>query len=152
MAVALSIAFDAYLRLPSDLIQMTAVCLIPPARDTSHKVWSLLLYPEEEEARSKSAGFDERIVLSPVMSAKLSASLARLRAKALQSGAVWTFDGPQFRSQFKELFGALGFPGAVPYQVRHGGASYDAAEERRPLGEIQVRLRHTTDTTTKRTR
>ena len=44
----------------------------------------------------------------------------------------------------------MGFAGAVPYQIRHGGASYDAAEDLRPLGEIQLRLRHATDTTTKR--
>ena len=37
-----------------------------------------------------------------------------------------------------------------PYQIRHGAASFDAVEAKRPLNEIQMRLRHTTDSTTKR--
>ena len=42
------------------------------------------------------------------------------------------------------------YPNIHPYQVRHGGASHDAANELRSLTEIQARLRHATDATTKR--
>ena len=74
----------------------------------------------------------------------------RLRSRQRPDGKLWNFDAKAFRSQFKILFAELGHPSTHPYQVRHGGASHDAANELRSLAEIQARLRHATDATTKR--
>ena len=150
LAVALLLAWHAYLRLPSDLMSMGPDSLVPPAAGMRHRGWSLLLYPQEHSARSKSGNYDDGILISPEVSSVLQRDLVRLRRSAAGASRLWPFSAASFRSQFKKVFTDLGFPLAHPYQIRHGGASYDAAEELRSLPDIQSRLRHLTDSTTKR--
>ena len=150
MALALALAWDCYLRLPSDLFSLTGAALVPPARGCSQQGWCLLLYPEELEGRSKIGGFDEGVPLSLAMSAALDKPLRRLKAARGPAQPLLQMTVTDFRNEFKRLFAALGRPSAHPYQVRHGGASYDAAEGTRTLPEIQLRLRHETDSTTRR--
>ena len=150
MAVALCLGWDCYLRLPSDRVDMVGASLVPPTTGAPLRRWALLLYPEEYQKRSKTGDYDDGVFLTEAMSKALDAPLRRLRQARRADQKVWHFQAVQFRALFKELSRMLGSADAHPYQVRHGGASCDAAEGARPLGEIQQRLRHVTDATTKR--
>ncbi|CAK0800977.1 unnamed protein product [Prorocentrum cordatum] len=61
-ATALWLAWGGMLRLPSDLVSMTPKTLIGTGR-AAKPTRALLLYPSEEEARSKVMGADEGVIL-----------------------------------------------------------------------------------------
>ena len=76
--------------------------------------------------------------------------LQQLKDEAGREGRVWKMTSYEFGRQFRALFRALGHDSAHPYQVRHGAASCDAAEGNLALADIQHRLRHATDRSSKR--
>ena len=154
MALALCLSWDAYLRLPSDLLQLTGASLVPPVQVggqslTAAGSWALLLYPEEQPLRSKAGQFDESVALTPFMSKVIGRRLQQLKEAAGPKERVWSMTAYEFGRKFRALFRALGRDSARPYQVRHGAASCDAAEGS-PLADIQHRLRHATDRSSKR--
>ncbi|CAK0837915.1 unnamed protein product, partial [Prorocentrum cordatum] len=142
-ATALWLAWDGMLRLPFDLVSMTPKTLIGPGRAVK-PAWALLLYPGEEEARSKVMGADEGVILREACwSGGGGAALRRLRRARGPSCQLWSFDGAWFTKRFEERLAALPeAPAAVAYQVRHGAASHAAAVDQLPLSGITERLRH----------
>ena len=64
IALAIALGWDGYFRMPSDLFGMTEDSLIPPLRGSASRAWAILLYPEEQERRSKTAGADEGMLLT----------------------------------------------------------------------------------------
>ena len=142
-ATALWLAWDGMLRLPSDLVGMTTRSLVGPGRGQC--VWALLLYPSSQEARSKTMGFDEGVILQhPAWKEGAGRSLQATRAARQPGSRLWSFDAPAFNRRFEALLAALPeAPVAIPYQVRHGAASHAAALESVPLTVIGARLRRT---------
>ncbi|CAK0812350.1 unnamed protein product, partial [Prorocentrum cordatum] len=142
-ATALWLAWDGMLRLPSDLVSMTPKTQIGPGR-AGKPTRALLLYPSEQEARSKVMGADEGVILREACwSGGGSAALRRLRGARGPSCQLWSFDGAWFTKRFEERLAALPeAPTAVAYQVRHGAASHAAAVDQLPLSAITERLRH----------
>jgi len=148
---ALALAWDAMIRLPSDLVSMRTTTLVGPGRGARPR-WALLLYPAEAAERSKTLGADEGVILEgKEWRSGGSRFLERLLATRAQGDRLWTFSAPDFISRFHERLARL--PGrwkAVPYQLRHGAASHAAAIRGVSLAELQNRLRHTSPQSTLR--
>ncbi|CAK0791906.1 unnamed protein product, partial [Prorocentrum cordatum] len=150
LAMALEVAWCAYLRLPSDLISMTGSSLIPPQRSTGVSHWALLLYHEEKQPRSKTGQWDEGC---PLDSDRVTAMGPLLQAPVRRAGPsqpLWSFSAAQFRVLFRKVAQLAGLPDLNPYQVRHGAASADALHQNRDMKTIQERLRHAQESSTRR--
>ncbi|CAK0804189.1 unnamed protein product [Prorocentrum cordatum] len=141
-AAALWLAWGGMLRLPSDLVSLTTKSLIGPGRGKTPR-WALLLRLSGEEARSKIMGADEGVILlEPAWRQGGGSALRRVRSARGPNCPLRSFDGPTFTRRFEERLAAIpGAPSAVPYQVRHGGASHAAALQGLPLAGIGERLR-----------
>ena len=149
MALGLFIAWDGFLRLPSDLLSLTPASLVRPVSREQGQ-WALLLYPEEGPARSKTGGFDEGLMLRHAACSKLSGWLRRLKERRAASSPLWAFTEKQFLQVFASGVATLKLPvGTIPYQVRHGAASH-AALEGEDISSIQRRLRHASPATARR--
>ncbi len=61
-AASIALAWDAMLRLPSDLLAMSPESLVGPGRANKPQ-WALLLYPQALGLLSKTRGTDEGVVL-----------------------------------------------------------------------------------------
>ena len=144
-ALALFLAWDTMLRLPSDLISLTGKGLVPPASDSPTSRWALLLYPEEGLRRSKVHGHDEGVLVRHSAFRMLGSQLRVLKRRAGPTGKVWSFAEAEFCRRFTMYAVEAGLSAeVVPYQVRHGSASHASAVEGMALTEIQERLRHAT--------
>ncbi|CAK0848040.1 unnamed protein product [Prorocentrum cordatum] len=149
---ALCLSWGAYFH---DLLKLAGAPLVPPVWVGGQALpaagaWALLLNPEEQPLRSKARPFDESAALTPAMSAVIGQRLQQLKDRAGPEGRAWDLSSHEFGRQFRALFRALGRDSARPYQVRHGAASCDMAEGRRGLVDIQHRLRHATDQSSRR--
>ncbi|CAK0839371.1 unnamed protein product, partial [Prorocentrum cordatum] len=150
LAMALEVAWCAYLRLPSDLISMTGSSLIPPQRSTGVSHWALLLYHEEKQPRSKTGHWDEGCLLDSDRVTAMGPLLQALVRRAGPSQPLWSFSAAQFRVLFRKVAQLAGLPDLNPYQVRHGAASADALHQNRDMKTIQERLRHAQESSTRR--
>ena len=150
LAIALEIAWCAYLRLPCDLISMTGSSLIPPQRATGVAHWALLLYHEEEQPRSKTGQWDEGCLLDSDRVTAMGPMLAALVRRAQPGRPLCSFSAAHFRMLFRKVAVLAGLPDLNPYQVRHGAASADALHQTRDMKSTQERLRHAAEASTRR--
>ncbi|CAK0857433.1 unnamed protein product, partial [Prorocentrum cordatum] len=143
-------AREARLRPPSDLVSMVGASLVKPAARSPRARWGLLLFPQEGEARSKMGHYDEGIMLDGQFGSTLAPFLRRLMSQTPDASPLWSSSSATFRRLFNEYAAKVSLGGKNPHQVRHGGASLDALESRRSLKEIQERLRHLRESSTRR--
>ena len=151
MALGLLIGWAGYLRLPSDLVRMTGASLILPAPALNVMTFGLLLYPTEGEELGKTQINDESILLDTPEMLAMASGLHALKRQSSEDKPLWTFTATMFYAKFRELLSLSGLQQHIsPYQIRHGTASADALSKTRTLAEIQERLRHATDVSTRR--
>jgi integrase len=151
MARAILVSWDAFLRLPSDLVRMTGASWVAPVAGLAGNRWGLLLYPEEQDTRSKTTQFDESVMLDHPVIRSLGNIWKQKIAAAGATGAFWDFSDVKFTRAFSDTILQLGLPPTtVAYQLRHGAASYAALQGTRSLAEIQRRLRHASPVSTQR--
>ena len=145
------LAWDACLRLPSDLLSLTGAALVGPGRAALPQ-WALLLYPDELARASKTRGHDEGVMLlDEVWKSGGSAFLERIKKRAPGPKKLWRFGAQQYVARFLDLLHRVPeAPPCIPYQVRHGSASHASAIDGMDLVTLQHRLRHTTTTSTLR--
>ncbi|CAK0808121.1 unnamed protein product [Prorocentrum cordatum] len=142
MALALTVAWHACLRLPSDLVAMVRESLVPPPPSIGGRRWGLLLCPGELGVVSKTGGVDEGMLLDDPVSENLGGALAALRERVPRGGQLWSFNAGHFRAEFARLAELAGMASMRAYQLRHGAASFDVATGVRDLAAVQRRLRH----------
>ncbi|CAK0790077.1 unnamed protein product, partial [Prorocentrum cordatum] len=150
--LGLLVAWDAYLRLPSDLIGMVGGSLVAPARQSRINRWAILLFPEELPDRSKTGHFDEGMVLESDAVQSVSFALSALKARSQKDKPLRPFSGPRFRRDFAACASLAGLDDVRPYQVRRGAASHDVLFKVREFGAVQERLRHLSESSTRRYR
>ena len=88
--------------------------------------WSVLLFPQERVAASKTLAKDASLTVDPCWMKwweKVLPELARGDAKQ----RVWKFSYAELVPVFKAAATSIGLPSLVPYQARHSGASIDSA-------------------------
>ncbi|CAK0822825.1 unnamed protein product, partial [Prorocentrum cordatum] len=115
--------------------------------------WALVLHPRDgEEARpSKTAEFDESLVLDLTCDLWLGAVLRRLTAAKPPDAALFSFSAEEFAAFFRRAARRLGLePAPMPYLLRHAGASRDFVNGLRPLSEVKRRGRWKTDASVRR--
>ena len=137
MALLVALALSGYLR-PSEVFSLTKGDVIPPARNIS-MYHGLLLFPEEKPQRSKVGTSDNSIFLDQLWVQGLMPALEALR-QGCPGPPLWPFTWPHFLREFKASTLELGVK-AVPYQLRHSGASIDRASEEKTLQEVMKRGR-----------
>jgi hypothetical protein len=149
-ALALTIGWDAMLRMPVDIMAFTPRWIVPPVPTAGAHRWGLLLYPEDETRRSKVAGADESVILALPVWGPCSHLLAELRSRP-PSRCVWNFTAASFHTWFAEAVRATGLPATTcPYQLRHGAASSSILFGTLTIEALQARLRHGSLTSTRR--
>ncbi len=100
LALGLLMGWDAFLRLPSDLGSLLTTSLVGPGRGPVPR-WGLLLYPEEGMVRSKTAAFDEGVLLRhPCWQQGGDRALQRLRAGRKVGQHLFGFTSLSFSQKF----------------------------------------------------
>ena len=150
-AAAVYLAWDAMLRLPSDLVALKMDSLIGPGRSGAAR-WALLLYREEHATRSKTSGVDEGVMLrSPTWTGGGRKFLLEMRGSRSKTQNMWRFTAAEFTETFRRRLALLpSAPNAIPYQMRHGSASHAAAIEGWTQAQLMERLRHKAPSSTVR--
>jgi len=151
MGLALLVGWDAFLRMPSDLIRMRASSWVAPVPHLTGNRWGLLLYPEEALDRSKTAQFDESVLLDHPAVNALGTTWKAMISRAGASSPFWSFTETELVRSFTQAAAEVGLPAStVMYQIRHGAASHSALVGARSMPEIQRRLRHASAASTQR--
>ena len=114
--------------------------------------WGLLLFPWEDTRGSKTAEYDESVVLDSKEFDQLGPQLQQLKKRAGERGKLWTFSYTQYLEKFKRYAELAGLQkmNVHPYMVRHGGASRDSLLGLRSLLQIKQRGRWRSDTNVRR--
>ena len=116
--------------------------LVKPSRNKGGplKHWSITLAPHELGVSTKTQSFDDTIMLDhPEYFGDLLGAHVQGRAK---SEPLFRVEPGSYYRLFKRIAKQLRLPdGAVPYQLRHAGASADLLEHRRTRAEVQSRGR-----------
>ena len=149
-ALALVIAWDGFLRLPTDIVEMVGGSLVAPSPSAGVLVWGLLLFPSEAARPSKVGHFDEGMLLKGREASLLDASLHALKRGSTPSGRLWSFDSAEFRRLFTRCATLANLGHLKPYQLRHGAASHAALAGELAPDQIQERLRHLQAKSTRR--
>jgi hypothetical protein len=144
LAVAVAVAMDAYLR-PGEMLSLTSRSFVlgRPRLGRGHQFMSLLLFPSDAEASSKTHQYDESVVLDSPDRQWITTAVLRLLPQ-LRPGE--TFVGVSY-STFLKIFGeaslkaGLGVWQVTPHVLRHTGPSIDYLRKARTLDEIQRRGR-----------
>ena len=138
MALYVLLLVSTYMR-PGEGLQLRRGDLIPPAPGVL-TTWSILLFPQERVASSKTLAKDDSLIMdSPLM--KWWDQVLPALAVGDPKEKVWPFSYADFVPVFKEVAAEIGLPSLVPYQARHSGASIDIAGRHRSLAEVQRRGR-----------
>ena len=124
---------------PGELLRLRRKELLPPM-EVASRTWSVLLFPSDEEARSKVGESDDSLRVDFRMTPWLPQVL-KVMAAGDSDAHVFQFGYPGFARAFRAAAAEEGLPPIVPYQARHSGASIDAAEMWRGMASIQKRGR-----------
>ena len=126
--VVLAVQYVAYLR-PIELCSLTTGQVIRPRWGSGTRCWALLLAPQEDLKASKTAEFDESILLDRELSVCTEQNAGELHRR---QGGFNTLLEPitgEIRShdltKWAEISG-VSVTTTHPYSVRHGEASSDA--------------------------
>ncbi|CAK0839254.1 unnamed protein product [Prorocentrum cordatum] len=142
-AGALALARDGMIRLPSDLVNVTAETLAGPGRAAAPR-WAALAHPIEGSTRSVALAQDEGALLRGAAWRGGGGSFPRRPRAARFAGArLWSFGAAQFNAEFnRRLASVPGAPDAIPRQLRQSAARRAAAVEgASPMDPLQGRLR-----------
>ncbi|CAK0823926.1 unnamed protein product, partial [Prorocentrum cordatum] len=120
--LALVIAWDGFLRLPTDVVEMGG--------------GSLAARP------SKVGHFDEGALLRGRETSLPDASLHALKRGSTPSGRLWSLDSAEFRKLLARRASLANLDHMKPYQLRHGAAPHAALVGELAPDQIQERLRH----------
>lgn len=113
------------------------------------RFWAIKLRPAEAEVTTKAGTCDDTVNLDQSDSMFIGGMLKTLKRARRGHGRLFSFSPGQIRRRWTWALAALGVSAEsfCLHALRHGGASRDAAEKRRPLLEIQKRGRWRTTTT-----
>jgi hypothetical protein len=113
--------------------------------------WALILRPFEMGIAAKSGDFDESVVIDRADLSWLDSFLGVLQRRPARR-MIWDFTQAQYTAQVLRLaaLARLEVLKVDTYSLRHGGASADALEGRRPLREIKKRGRWKSDASVRR--
>ena len=133
MVLMMLAGFVGYLR-PKELAQLSGEQLIAPVAGSGTKAWALLLAPWEADARSKTAVFDERILLDWDLIRLMAPNLRRLKERAA-GASLWGTSHREYLRRLNRYVVASGVPVLKPiaHSPRHGGASFDSLMRKIPL-------------------
>ena len=141
-AVFALLLFDTYMRLSEGLNMRVAHLVRPaPRLSSGFRHWAVRVRPDAETDPRKSGVFDDTIALDSKHLPFLGPVLCKLCANRQENDRMFPFSASEFRNVWYLAQKDLGLENAtfVPHQLRHGGASTDAAESRREMTEIQRR-------------
>ena len=144
----------SYLR-PGEALRLRAGAVIPPQLGVAalHSHWSVVLHPSDgEEARpSKTLEFDETVILDQELHSFIGPALGRLAQSRHPLSPLFSFEAPRLARAFRKAGEALRLdPLPMLYQLRHSGASHDAATKSRSMLETKLRGRWRSDSSPRR--
>ena len=136
------IMFNLYLR-PSEPHRLQHGDIIAPVAGSGarHFCWAVTLHPWERGTPSKTLEFDESLLIDQDDFAFLGPALARLRGAASAEKPLFKVTQAEYARSLAAATQRLGVAEICSYQLRHSGASHDAAMRLRSLAEIQRRGR-----------
>ena len=148
-ALAWLVQFHCYLR-PSELLALRGDSWVRPTLGSGVHHWALILHPQEGGNPSKTAEWDESLILDWPVFSRLTSILDRIRKRPadLAFGLKYVTYLDLFR-RASEISGVVKLQ-AHPYAIRHGGASHDALEGRRSLAAVKARGRWRADSSVRR--
>ena len=128
-------------------MDLTIAQLIPPAEDAGIVHWSLLLFPEEGRKASKTGQFNTSIMVDNPDFPYLSVALRNVKNRLPKNAHLVNLTYLSFAKLFQSALAALQLLvlEAVPYCLRHSGASMDMLAGRRSTPEIKLRGRWKAD-------
>ena len=145
MGLAVVLAYALYLR-ANEMLLCRVGQLTPPIRGggKAHRCWCLVLHPSERGQRSKVGMADEAMRIEGDEFKFLGPILRRWLKGRGREEPLFSFDYARLSRAFREAgeksgLGVLGPP--TLHQLRHGGASTDAASGSKGLMEIQAKGR-----------
>ena len=138
MALYTLLLVCTYMR-PGEALQLRRGDLVPPAPGVLTS-WSILLFPQERMAMSKTLAQDDSLIMDASWM-KWWDKVLPVMAQGDDKERIFKFGYPDYIPVFKEAAKDLGLPNLVPYQARHSGASIDIAGRHRSLAEVQRRGR-----------
>ena len=147
MGLAVVLAFALYLR-ANELLVCQVDQLTPPLRGggRAHRCWCLVLHPSERGRRSKVGLADEAMRIEGDEFKFLTPLLRRWMRGRKGHEPMFEFGYTELSREFKLAGEKCGLAVLGPptlHQLRHGGASTDAASGSKSLAEIQQKGRWT---------
>ena len=94
--------------------------------------------------------FDEGILLDGAVGLCIRPWLKRWKSKTSASTPLFNLTSSTSKTRFDQLGALVNLRGTHPYQIRHGAASLDAYNDTQPFKDIQQRLRHLQESSTRR--
>ena len=147
-ALALLVGFPGYIR-PRELAELKVQSLAQPAPlgGAHFRFWALWLFPEQGFVRSKTGNFDDAITLDHDFLSFADPFLSLLSVDRPPSTRLWPFTHDQLRKHLRRAVAHLGLGNmnVCFYKLRHGGASHDVLISVRPVLNVKLRGRWTSD-------
>ncbi|CAK0877157.1 unnamed protein product, partial [Prorocentrum cordatum] len=153
-ARATALTFVLYLR-PSETLSLRVKSVARPVRAGPRHLskYSILLFPAELEARSKTKDYDISILLDNPDFSWVDQMLDRLVEGRAIDAPLFPLDMRSWVRAFQQAGVALGLDALGPpvlFQLRHGGASHEMLTNAREFGDIKKRGRWEADRSLKR--
>jgi hypothetical protein len=140
MAVLTLTAFDIYSR-PSEILRITPADVTAPVPNSVFTTASVRLNSRAAGVPSKTNTFDDTVAVSERRRAVSQLLLDETQnARALKQDRVFPHSQASWNAMLKKCSEELGLPAITGYNMRHGGASADAAAGD-SLDEVQRRGR-----------
>ena len=144
MALYVLLLVSCYLR-PSEGLGLRRGDLMAPARGVSHW-WSLLIFQEHRERRSKTGTSDNSIQVDFEEVRDWIGQALEVVSAGDPDEFVFSFSYPDVVAEFERSVSNLGIKSVgqnrkVLYMGRHSGPSIDVARQRMPLLEVQKKGR-----------
>ena len=137
LGVLVLVSVEAYLR-PSEALSLRPESFLEPTTSAVNE-WIILLFPQSGTKRSKVGEADDTISLDSGRMPWMG-EVFRILTKRTTGQKIWDVTYESFARSFRRAAASLRID-AVPYQMRHSGASIDRATERRTLESIAKRGR-----------
>ncbi len=122
--------------------------MFPPQPAGNQHFWTVSLHCREEGLASKTGAFDDAIALDMPHHQWLGPLLHQLRSTLAPDSLLVDIEAHDYNNAFRTAAQRLGLPRidqAVPYQLRHAGASDGKTSGRRRLAEVKLRGRWSSD-------
>lgn len=152
-ALATLLGFYGYLR-PGELCSLTPMHLVAPVQSAPVQLrhWGLILGPVELRRSTKVGEFDESVLMDVPELKWIHPYMSELAPRQPPTKPVWPFDCADYCRRFLKASRLAGTRclGLYPYSLRHGGASFDALQGRRPLAQIKKQGRWKADSSVRR--